>query len=324
MQQIESHPSPMNGGGEAPRPGEAPSAGEAIELPPELQLAAIAPALRERTRALSSQLRDLYDAETVGLRLVRRPPDGALRPRLARCGALLTRLDLRAAELAVDAALVEWLLASRPTLEELDISGCTGVSPKVLVALRASRCAWKADGCFNAPHRLLTAQQVVQHQVLALRQNTDAGIGITFGFASPANRRHTGPVDKFTEMIRKTTYQCMLTSQESCMTAIMLDAEQRRAQCLVTFCAPRDPMVDCEGHLVFDWRMSRQSAELDPRYENPGCWMTDSVSHVGRIPPQHSRSIEQVRKFLLDRAPAQEALDEEDCSLEAAVGALVL
>ena len=175
----------------------------------------------------------------------------------------------------------------------------------------------RAHGWISSAAYLPT--QVVQHQVLALRQNTDAGIGITFGFASPANRCHTGPIENFSRMIRETAYKCMLTSHESCVTAIMLDAEQRRAQCLVTFYAPHANEGD---HLVFYWRMSRQAAELDPRYAD--CWMTDSVSPVGRIPRQHSRSIEQVRKFLLDRAPAQEALDEEECSLEAAVGALVL
>lgn len=293
----------------------------AIDLPPELQLAAIAPALRERTRVLSRQLRELYDAETSGLRVVGRPPDGALRLRLLLCGAQLKHLDLRTAGLTIDDAFIDWLLSSRPNLEKLDISGCTGVSPDVLIALRASRCSWTASGCFNAPHRLLTAQQVVQHQVMALRQNNDVGINITFGFASPANRIHTGPIEKFTRMIRNSTYKCMLTSHTSCITPIVMDAEQRRAQCLVTFYAPHgnanDPMGD---HLVFDWRITRQ---VDPRYSD--CWMTDGVSPVGRIPREYSRSIEDVRQFFLDRAPGPEELQEEKWShLEAAVGALVL
>ena len=49
----------------------------------------------------------------------------------------------------------------------------------------------------------------------ALQNNdsTDQGIEISFRFASPANKGHTGPLDRFTRMIKNPLYSPMLNHQ---------------------------------------------------------------------------------------------------------------
>ena len=82
---------------------------------------------------------------------------------------------------------------------------------------------------------------------------------------------------------------------------------------------------DGGDHLVFDWRLSRQSADLeDPRFVD--CWMTDGVSLVGRIPHGCSRSIEDVRQFLTEQEPVIFRQEEEaaEAGMGYMMGALVL
>lgn len=57
-----------------------------------------------------------------------------------------------------------------------------------------------------APDPALGPGDVVRIQITALQANDDpypdAGIVVTFGFASPANRLNTGPLERFARMIR--------------------------------------------------------------------------------------------------------------------------
>ena len=64
------------------------------------------------------------------------------------------------------------------------------------------------------PDPSLTPGQVIAIQLKALRSNRDmaddGGIAITFNFASPANRRMTGPLARFVQMLKNPLYTIML------------------------------------------------------------------------------------------------------------------
>ena len=115
------------------------------------------------------------------------------------------------------------------------------------------------------PHPSLTPRQVVALQLDALRRNDDphpdAGIAAAFGFASPANRRATGPVARFAVMLKGPTYGPMLNHSAAQLGPTRVDGEVARTQAV---------MLGGDGRMVaYDFTLSR-----DPESR---CWLTDSV-----------------------------------------------
>jgi hypothetical protein len=92
----------------------------------------------------------------------------------------------------------------------------------------------------------LEPQDVVTIVINALANNdkpfVDAGIATTFAFASPSNKVNTGPLDKFTQMVKNDVYGIMVNGIE----------------------------------IVFAFRLSKQ---IDGEFD--GMWMTDAVWPVG-------------------------------------------
>ena len=76
-------------------------------------------------------------------------------------------------------------------------------SPRPLDGVRRPR---KGAGDAPVPKPELTPEQVVEIQVEALRKNDvptpDAGIATTFRFASPGNRKVTGPLERFAPIVK--------------------------------------------------------------------------------------------------------------------------
>lgn len=114
------------------------------------------------------------------------------------------------------------------------------------------------------PHPDLTPRQVVVAQLEALQRNddrTDAGIATTFGFASEANRRATGPVARFAAMLRSTAYRPMLNHSSAQFGPTQVEGDVARTQVV---------LLGGDGRLVaYDFTLSRDPAT--------GCWLTDSV-----------------------------------------------
>ncbi|MDX1512826.1 MAG: DUF4864 domain-containing protein, partial [Gammaproteobacteria bacterium] len=90
----------------------------------------------------------------------------------------------------------------------------------VLVLFAAAPGASRADDG-SAPSPLsaslrpaahLGPEDVVRIQLEALRQNdeNDLGIAVAFRFASPLNKRSTGPLPRFVQMIKQGPYRPML------------------------------------------------------------------------------------------------------------------
>ena len=60
----------------------------------------------------------------------------------------------------------------------------------------------------------LDARQVVEAQLVSLKNNDqpfpDAGIDAAWSFAHPSNQRATGPLERFTRMLKSPTYRSLL------------------------------------------------------------------------------------------------------------------
>ena len=118
------------------------------------------------------------------------------------------------------------------------------------------------------PNPAYSPQEVVRIQIGALAHNDrpheDAGIEITFRFASPNNRRMTGPLARFVTMLKNPLYRHMLNHKEAEFGPAMI--EQNMAQVPVILTSEQGERAG------FVFTLSRQSGgEFD------SCWMTDSV-----------------------------------------------
>jgi hypothetical protein len=79
----------------------------------------------------------------------------------------------------------------------------------VTTVLLALAFAGSARGAELAPDPALDPADAVRVQVQALAENgaDDAGIALTFRFASPDNRRQTGPLGRFVAMVKGPVYR---------------------------------------------------------------------------------------------------------------------
>jgi len=92
----------------------------------------------------------------------------------------------------------------------------------------------------------------------------DAGVTTAYNFASPANRRKTGPLDRFVEMVHSRQYRPMIDYEEAVRGPVERNgnyAEQR-----VTITGPAGRTV------TYEFGLSLQSVG-----EFYGCWQTDRV-----------------------------------------------
>jgi hypothetical protein len=124
-----------------------------------------------------------------------------------------------------------------------------------------------ADALDAAPDPALAPQDVVRLQLEALRRNdaADRGIAAAFRFASPQNRRSTGPLPRFGRMIKQGPYALMLRYSDAAYGPVQVRG--RRAVQRVTLYAPGRAPVS----YAFFLSRQRQDGPLD------GCWMTDAV-----------------------------------------------
>lgn len=118
------------------------------------------------------------------------------------------------------------------------------------------------------PSASLTPAEVVAAQLDALKgndsSNQDAGIRITFGFASPQNQSATGPVEHFIELVRNPVYSALLNHRAARLSEMMVVEDSARQKVTLT---------DRDGRpATFVFILSKQAG---PPCD--GCWMTDAV-----------------------------------------------
>ena len=118
------------------------------------------------------------------------------------------------------------------------------------------------------PRPAYPPEKVVRIQIEALENNDrphpDAGIEITFRFASPANRKVTGPLARFIEMVRNPAYRPMLNHRGARYGKLKQEGDNASQTVILK---SRDG-----GRVGYLFQLSRQT-------EAPfkDCWMTDSV-----------------------------------------------
>ncbi len=137
----------------------------------------------------------------------------------------------------------------------------------------------KPDGAVIPQPRVdLYPEDVVRIVINALANNdqpyANAGIETTFAFASPANKVNTGPLEKFTRMVKGPPYGMMVDHVNSEFSEIVL-ADNKAYQ--MVHLTARDGRA-----VVFAFRLSRQ---LDGEFKD--MWMTDAVWPVSNaVMPQ--------------------------------------
>ena len=127
---------------------------------------------------------------------------------------------------------------------------------------------WASYDIKNAyPEPKLKPNDVVRLQLLAMQQNDDSdfGIEVTFRFASPANKKQTGPLKRFIGLVRNPSYRPLLNHINA--TFLELTVEE--------VFAVQDVIITTYIGERIGYRF-RLSIQKGPLY--PGCWMTDSVT----------------------------------------------
>jgi hypothetical protein len=119
------------------------------------------------------------------------------------------------------------------------------------------------------PKPELSPEQVVQYQVTALQQNddqkSDAGIERAFRFASPSNRRATGPLEHFAQVLKGPVYAPMLNNRSSSI--VGSEVKDNQATVVVKIVAING------ANVTYVFALTKQS---EGDYKN--CWMTDGVA----------------------------------------------
>lgn len=136
-------------------------------------------------------------------------------------------------------------------------SGCT---------LNAFERAEEQAEALPTPTPELAPDQVVRIQLEALQHNdrTNQGIAAAFNFASPDNKKVTGPLPRFIKMLKSPPYQSMLNHKSVEYGDIKITGDTATQRVVLT---------GSNGQVtIYIFILSRQTEE--PCKE---CWMTDSV-----------------------------------------------
>ena len=126
---------------------------------------------------------------------------------------------------------------------------------------------WASYDIENAyPEPELKPNDVVRLQLLAMQQNDDSdfGIEVTFRFASPANKKQTGPLKRFIRLVRNPSYRPLLNHINATLLELNIEDDF----------AVQDVIITTSNGERIGYRF-RLSIQKGPLY--PGCWMTDSV-----------------------------------------------
>ena len=152
-------------------------------------------------------------------------------------------------------------------LLSLFVAGCSSSLTETSQLITSSQPAAPADTLQPSPE--LSPEDVVKIQVEALQNNDgdDNGIEVAFRFASPANRQVTGPLNRFTYLVKNPTYRPMLNHKQAEYSPIEITDDTARQRVTIT---------GSDGSAsVYLFELSRQNTPTCS-----GCWLTDGVSFV--------------------------------------------
>lgn len=122
------------------------------------------------------------------------------------------------------------------------------------------------------PNPGLSADDVVRIQLGALANNdsphADAGIEITYRFASPTNKRSTGPLPRFVAMVKNPLYAPMINHTHAEYGTSILREGHTLLPVVLT------ATDGTKAGYLFVLRMLQDESCA-------GCWMTESVVRIG-------------------------------------------
>ena len=134
-----------------------------------------------------------------------------------------------------------------------------------------------------SPKAELSASDVVRIQLEALANNDtprqDAGIELTFRFASPTNRKATGPLSRFASMIKSPNYRPMLYHKF----AKIGEIREKNGLTLVPVLLTTNQNTNA-GYLFVLSQYYISNCQ--------GCWFTDSVIRIAQAENPVEQSIE--------------------------------
>ncbi len=124
------------------------------------------------------------------------------------------------------------------------------------------------------PDPSLSPQDVVSIQIEALQHNDtpyeDRGIEVTFNFASPTNKRMTGPLERFKAMVRNPVYGPMIDHRSAEYQNVKVEGDIAQVDVI---------LESKEGQFVgYRFTLSRQQGN-----EYGGSWMTSAVSRFNIV-----------------------------------------
>lgn len=119
------------------------------------------------------------------------------------------------------------------------------------------------------PSPALSSRDVVVAQLAALQAEASSGPGgpgtlTAWAFASPGNRSATGPLARFSDLLRDPLYRGLLGHRAATLSPVVERADEARVEVLVM-------TVDDEA-IGYTWVLGRQE-----RAPYAGCWMTEGV-----------------------------------------------
>ena len=138
-----------------------------------------------------------------------------------------------------------------------------------LVLLPPAAAQGTSHGAFPGPE--YGPADVVRIQVQALANNDtpyrNAGIEVAFRFASPANKRFTGPLWRFIQMLYNPTYRPFLHHQAAHFGHVDIQGSEATQTVILTAANGR--------RVGYVFRLSKQQGG-----PCKACWMTDGVWRV--------------------------------------------
>jgi len=152
------------------------------------------------------------------------------------------------------------------------ISTWTGRSLTLLMALYLPLSAASTADSLPSPNMDYSAEEVVSIVIEALAQNgqseDDAGIATVYRFAAPENKAVTGPLPRFTRMIKQ-GFSDMLDHDNSRFDPIEIKGD--KAVQAVWLTTPSGQEIG------YGFQLGRQKSG-----EYEGMWMTESVVPLGQ------------------------------------------
>lgn len=120
------------------------------------------------------------------------------------------------------------------------------------------------------PNNGIEPLQVVKIQLRSLKNNdqiyTDAGIEQTWEFAHPNNRKYTGPLEKFKNMLKGESFSMLLNHKEHKISEIFLSDDMATFEVII---------LDInKEYFKFKWQVEK----FDKNGPLKDCWLTTAVS----------------------------------------------